>query len=96
MITRIVRMEFKPEHVQDFLHQVERVRPRIRAYPGGQALELHRDTRLANVFYTYSLWDNEEALETYRQSELFRSAWGEVKPWFAARPQAFSLQQVML
>lgn len=94
MITRIVRMEFKPEHVQDFLRQFGSVRQKIRQYPGVQQLELHRDTGQSNVFYTYSKWDDEQALETYRQSELFKYAWGEVKPWFSGKPQAFSLQQV--
>ena len=88
-------MEFKPEHVQDFLQQFERVRPKISSYPGVRALELHRDAGQSNVFYTYSEWDSEEALQAYRQSDLFRGAWGEVKPWFGGKPQAFSLQQVI-
>lgn len=92
MITRIVRMEFKPEHVEDFLLQFGRVRHKIRAYPGVRRLELHRDTGQANVFYTYSEWDSEAALESYRQSGLFRGAWGEVKPWFSGKAMAFSLQ----
>ena len=94
MIIRIVRMDFKTEHVQDFLRQFERVRPLIRRYPGVRSLELHRDAGLPNVFYTYSEWDSEEALEAYRKSELFRGAWGEVKAWFGGKPQAFSLQPV--
>ena len=94
MITRIVRMEFKQEHVQDFLRQFDSVRHKIRQYPGVKQLELHRDTGQSNVFYTYSKWDSEQALETYRQSELFKYAWGEVKPWFGSKPQAFSLQKV--
>ena len=92
MITRIVRMEFKPEHVQDFLRQFDSVRHKIRQYPGVQKLELHHDTGQSNVFYTYSTWDSEQALETYRQSELFKYAWGAVKPWFGSKPQAFSLR----
>ena len=93
MITRIVRMEFKTEHVEDFRAQFDSVRNKIRQYPGVHCLELHRDTSHSNVFYTYSQWDSEQALETYRQSELFKYAWGEVKPWFANRAQAFSLQE---
>jgi len=86
-------MEFRPEHVQDFLRQFDSVRHKIRQYPGVQCLELHRDTGQANVFYTYSKWDSEQALETYRQGELFKYAWGAVKPWFASKPQAFSLRE---
>jgi len=93
MITRIVRMEFKPEHVENFRLQFDSVRDKIRNYPGVRHLELHRDTSQPNVFYTYSKWDDEQALETYRQSELFEYAWGVVKPWFDGKPQAFSLRE---
>jgi len=96
MITRIVRMEFQAVHVDDFLAQFDTVKNLIRAYPGVQHLELHRDVAQPNVFYTYSKWDDEAALETYRRSELFKGAWSEVKPWFDAKPQAFSLLEEMV
>lgn len=95
MITRIVRMEFKQEHVQDFLAHFGRIHALIRDYPGVRHLELHRDASRSNVFYTYSKWDSEAALETYRQSDLFKGAWGEVKPWFSEKAQAFSLVEEM-
>ena len=96
MITRIVRMEFQPVHVNDFLAQFDTIKNRIRAYPGVQQLELHRDTTQSNVFYTYSKWDDEAALEVYRQSEQFKGAWSEVKVWFKGKPQAFSLLEEMV
>ena len=96
MITRIVRMEFRSEHVDDFLVHFDTIKDLIRAYPGVRHLELHRDTGQSNVFYTYSKWDSETALDVYRQSELFKSAWGGVKPWFGGKPQAFSLVEEMI
>ena len=96
MLTRIVRMEFHPQHVDDFLAQFDRVKHSIRSFPGVRHLELHRDASQSNVFYTYSKWDGEEHLETYRQSDLFQGAWAEVKVWFAAKPQAFSLYEEMV
>jgi len=96
MITRIVRMEFRPEHVDDFLAHFDTVKNLIRAFPGVRQLELHRDAGQPNVFYTYSKWDGEEDLETYRQSELFKSAWSQVKLWFGGKAQAFSLRQEMV
>ncbi len=89
-------MEFKPGRVDDFLAHFGRIRGLICNYPGVQHLELHRDTGQPNVFYTYSKWDSEAALETYRQSDLFKGAWGEVKPWFSEKPQAFSLVEQQL
>jgi len=84
-------MEFETARVDDFLAHFGRIHELIRNYPGVRHLELHRDTGRSNVFYTFSKWDSEAALEKYRQSELFKSAWGEVKPWFSQKPQAFSL-----
>jgi quinol monooxygenase YgiN len=42
------------------------------------------------VCTTHSHWKSEEALEQYRNSDLFQSTWSTVKPLFAARPEAHS------
>ena len=91
MITRIVRMEFEPAHVDDFLVHFSTVKPLIRNFPGVRHVELRGDADHSNVFYTYSEWDGLSDLETYRQSDLFKGAWAQAKTWFAGKPQAFSL-----
>ena len=93
MIIRIVRMEFQPAHVDDFLIHFSTIKPLIRSYPGVQHVELHRDADHPGVFYTYSKWDGVCELETYRQSDLFKGAWNQARKWFAAKPQAYSLLQ---
>lgn len=93
MITRIVRMEFDPGKVEEFLAVFNASKHLIRAFPGVQHLELHRDAGLANVFYTYSIWKDEESLEAYRLSELFKGVWSQTKALFSAPAQAFSLLQ---
>ena len=67
------------------------VKDLIRNFPGVRHLELHRDAVQPNVFYTFSRWNDESDLEAYRRSDLFKSAWSQVKPWFGGKPQAFSL-----
>ena len=96
MITRIVRMEFQPAHVDDFLVHFNTIKNLIRNFPGVQQLELHRDANQSNVFYTYSKWNGEIDLEAYRDSELFKDTWTQVKSWFKANPQAFSLLEEMV
>ena len=96
MITRIVRMEFRPEHVDDFLAHFDTIKSLIRNFPGVQQLELHRDASQTNVLYTYSKWDGESDLEAYRESELFSDTWTQVKSWFRGTPQAFSLLEEMV
>lgn len=96
VITRIVRMDFQPAYADDFLEHFRGIAGQIRQFPGVRHLELHRDASQPNVFYTYSKWDGEDELETYRQSDLFKSAWSQAKCWFQAKPQAYSLRQELL
>ncbi len=96
MITRIVRMEFQPAHVDDFLAHFNTIKNLIRNFPGVQQLELHRDANQSNVFYTYSKWNGESDLEAYRNSDLFKDTWAQVQLWFSEKAQAFSLLEEMV
>lgn len=88
---RIVKMTFRPEEVDNFLAVFDASSPQIRAFPGCLHLELWRGKRKANVLFTFSRWESEEALENYRHSELFRSTWAKTKPLFAERAAAWSV-----
>ncbi|MFN4144305.1 MAG: putative quinol monooxygenase [Runella sp.] len=89
-LVRIVRMTFLPEKIEDFLAIFEASKHKIRDFDGCQHLELLRDESLPNVFITYSLWENADALDTYRQSALFKETWAKTKVLFADKPMAFS------
>ena len=39
---------------------------------------------------TYSHWDDKEALDNYRESDLFSGLWTKIKPMFGAKPEAWS------
>lgn len=95
MLVRIVRMTFRPESVPDFLQNFELNREMIRNYPGCKHLELWRDHHFENIFITYSYWENEDALNQYLDSELFKSVWSYTKALFAEKPQAFSSKKLM-
>ncbi len=83
-------MTFRPDRVPEFLALFEATAPRIRSAPGCRHLALWEDERFPNILSTYSLWDDAEALERYRESDLFRSTWAKTKPLFAAPPTAHS------
>ena len=95
MITRIVRMEFQSDKVEEFLAIFNESKHLIRHFPGVHHLELHRDAKIPHVFYTYSIWEGEDALETYRHSELFQSVWAKTKACFGGKPLAYSLHKEM-
>jgi quinol monooxygenase YgiN len=90
VLIRIVRMTFRPDAVELFLQQFDEVAPQIRRFEGCEHLELWTDTRFPNCCTTCSHWVDEDALDAYRDSKLFRSTWDTVKPLFAAPPQAQS------
>lgn len=94
MLLRTVRMTFAPARLGDFLALFAEVRDRIAAAPGCQHLELWQDARYPNVLSTFSRWDDADALDAYRQSDLFKTTWAQTKPMFAAPPVAHSQRVV--
>jgi heme-degrading monooxygenase HmoA len=95
MLIRIVRMTFRPEAVSAFLENFESNKHLIRNFPGCKHLELWQDHSEKNIFVTYSHWESEEALNKYRDSELFKSVWSFTKALFSEKPQAFSTKKLL-
>ncbi len=91
MLIRIVRMEFEPSKVNDFLALFETVENKIASFPGCNRLQLCKDAKLDHVYYTFSKWDSESDLEKYRHSDLFEDTWDKTKKLFGGKPLAYSL-----
>ncbi|HEX6334143.1 MAG TPA: antibiotic biosynthesis monooxygenase family protein [Flavisolibacter sp.] len=94
MIIRIVKMVFRPGEVEAFLELFEARRSLIRNFEGCTHLALLQDKNHPATFFTYSWWDSEEHLEQYRQSHFFDDTWTLTKQKFAARPEAWTLNQL--
>jgi heme-degrading monooxygenase HmoA len=92
MITRIVKMTFAPDKVSEFQALFNESKERIAGFPGCSHLKLLNSVENPAIFFTYSIWDSEESLNKYRDSELFASVWGRTKGMFAAKPEAWSTQ----
>jgi|SRR5690554_5585430 len=91
MFTRIVKLEFKEENISIFLADFEKVKDRIRAFPGCMSLKLLQDKTDNTIFFTYSKWKSEEDLEAYKNSELFGEVWPKTKKLFRGKPMAWSV-----
>ena len=95
MIKRIVKMTFCEDGVETFLRDVfEQSKDRIRAFPGCRHMELLRNLSSPNVLFTLSIWDDEAALEAYRQSDLFQTTWAKTKILFAEKAEAWSVEVI--
>lgn len=94
MITRIVKMTFKSENCSDFLKIFEANKNAIAGFENCLSVELLNDIQHPNIFFTYSKWKSEEDLNRYRESELFRTVWSQVKPLFEAKTEAWSVKSM--
>ena len=94
MFTRIVKMEFRKEEIVSFLASFELVKRKIRDFPGCEHLKLLRDKNDPTIFFTYSKWNTEVALEAYRNSDLFKGVWATTKPKFRSKAEAWSVDEV--
>lgn len=95
MIVRVVKMTFSEERVPEFLANFENNKSAIRAFDGCHKLRLLKQLNSENVYFTYSWWDSENALDGYRNSELFKGVWANTKPLFSAKPEAWSLTNLI-
>jgi hypothetical protein len=94
MFVRIVKMSFEEKHIDEFLENFNLNKEHIRHFEGCQFLELYRDKTNTNIFFTYSYWNTEADLEAYRHSNLFKNVWSKTKPFFNAKPEAWSVDKV--
>lgn len=94
MLIRIVKLCLESKHLPTFLNNFEQQKEAIRNFEGCRFLELYQDKKHHNVVFTYSYWDHEEALNNYRNSDLFKGIWAITKPMFADKPQAWSVDKL--
>ena len=94
MLIRIVKLSLSEHHIPQFLENFEQKKQQIRHFEGCQFLELYQDKHNKNVFFTYSYWVNETALNNYRHSNLFKGIWAVTKPMFNAKPEAWSVDRL--
>ena len=91
---RIVKMTFEPDRADEFIGLFNEIKDGIAAFDGCEKVELYRDKNSANVFFTYSIWKDELALDAYRNSDFFRKNWSRTKQFFADAPHAWSVEDV--
>jgi quinol monooxygenase YgiN len=94
MISRIVRMQFRAGEREAFLDIFKASKHLIREFGGCQHLRLYNEAGHPDVFFTYSIWTSAVHLDAYRNSELFRTTWVKTKALFAAKAEAWSVEEV--
>ena len=91
MIIRTVKMKFEKNKVNDFIKFSNKIKPVIQSHKGCLFLEILRDIKDEQIFFTCSHWNQERDLNNYRNSNFFNEVWPKAKEWFAEKPEAWSL-----
>jgi quinol monooxygenase YgiN len=91
MLTRVVKMEFNDSYIADFKLLFNDLKTKIIKFEGCINVELLQDEGKPNIFFTISVWQNIQALESYRNSDFFISTWKSVKINFSSKAEAWSL-----
>ncbi|ACF14489.1 Antibiotic biosynthesis monooxygenase [Chloroherpeton thalassium ATCC 35110] len=94
MIIRLVKMSFQPQESTRFLSLYKQVHPKILSFPGCVSVELLHEVHDEHAYTTYSLWQNNDALEAYRQSDFFKATWTEVRKMLRSKTLAISYRKV--
>jgi quinol monooxygenase YgiN len=87
-------MTFKHENVAEFLHLFDTTKEKIRGFEGVKQLDLYRDNKQSNIFFTYSIWDEMKCLEAYKRSELFKNVWSKTRALFEEKAEAWSVDKL--
>jgi heme-degrading monooxygenase HmoA len=93
MLTRIVKITFQEDKLPAFFEHFETVKRKVASFPGCRGMKLLKDINNPSIVMTYSIWDSEESLNKYRDSELFGELWPKIKPWFATKAEAWSIEE---
>ena len=92
MITRIVKMEFREEEVENFKKLIQPFQDEIKKFEGCQSVTIMNDKNVPTRFFSYSTWLTEDHLDAYRNSELFKTTWAKAKSMFATNAQAWTVE----
>jgi len=95
MIKRIVKLEIKPNKIEEFKSQFNTNRNQILSFKGCHSVQLLQDINNDCIFFTHSLWETENHLNSYRNSDFFNSVWSKVKLLFNNKPLAWSLIEIL-
>lgn len=88
-------MKFEPDAVKSFQDLFQKNRDKIRQFDGCQRLELYQDQKDKTLFFTYSYWESETHLNSYRHSALFAEVWKATKIGFSQKAEAWSLDKLV-
>jgi quinol monooxygenase YgiN len=87
-------MTIRIEEQAKFMALFESHRSAISEMPGCEDLQILSDACNSGIFFTLSQWKSQEYLDQYRNSEIFKTLWPQVKNLFHAPAEAWSVNPI--
>jgi quinol monooxygenase YgiN len=94
MITRVVKLSFKPENIQAFQAIFAETKQQIEQFKGCIGVKGFQDSKQPELFFTISQWESEMDLNAYRNSAFFESVWSRTKALFNDKPAAWTISEL--
>src|SRR5213593_3075736 len=94
MITRIVKLTLQPDKIDAFMQIFSEVKDTIAEFDGCHHVELLQDIHSPNIFFTYSIWEDEHYLNHYRFSDFFKQTWDRSRKLFSKKAEAWSVKLI--
>ena len=87
-------MTFREDSSETFKEFTLTIKDKIKNFDGCLRIDILRDIKNPNIFFTYSHWESEEHLNKYRYSDFFKNTWSKTKQWFDDKPCAWSVEDI--
>ena len=94
MLVRFVKLTIQVDKTENFKAIFAASQERIKESFGCHGVELLQQETDSRIFFTHSLWEDEEALNQYRNSSFFEATWRKTKTLFDAPAEAWSLTKI--
>lgn len=85
-----MKLQFRQTEIATFIRIFDENKLNVSNFNGCLGMRLLKDIQNPCVFYTYSQWESEEALNNYRKSTIFNMVWISIKPLFELPAEACS------
>ena len=87
-------MTFREDSSETFKEFASSIKDTIKSFDGCLHLDMLRGIHNPNIFFSYSHWVSENHLNSYRDSEFFKTTWSKTKLWFSDKPEAWSVKSL--
>jgi quinol monooxygenase YgiN len=93
MLLVAARCRVRPENYQDFITQVDRIIPLVRAESGCTRYEFHADVFAQGTYIFYEEWESQKHLDDHIASPHMRAHFAACAAWMAA-PTELTLYEI--